>query len=325
MKLPNIIIAAAVAIGAAIGAPAGASAQYPERTITIIVPFPAGSTSDLIPRLLGPLAAKTLGTSVVIENQPGANGSVGAARVAKAEPDGYTLLTVTTGVLAINQWIYAKPLYSPERDFAPILNVASTPNILVVNQSVNASTLQELVALAKAKPGSLSFASAGFGSTSHICGEALKVAGEIDLVHVPYQGPAPAIQDVLGGRVSMICDNLSNVVQYVQSGTLKPIAVTAKERSPQLPNVPTSQEAGYPDVEAGIWYGIVAPARTPKEIIDKLNGAFTKALRDPGVGAKLEGLGMKVSGQEPEAFKEFIAQESGRMKNIVTRSGARIE
>jgi tripartite-type tricarboxylate transporter receptor subunit TctC len=324
MKLSRIIAGIATVAVCALGTTA-TLAEYPERNITIVVPFPAGSTSDLIPRLLGPIVAKSLGTSVVIENQPGANGSVGAARVAKAEPDGYTLLTVTTGVAAINQWIYAKPLYSSERDFAPIVNAASTPNILVVNPSVKASTLEELVALAKAKPGSFSFASAGFGSTSHLCGEALKVAGKIDLVHVPYQGPAPAIQDVLGDRVAMICDNLSNVVQYVQSGTLKAISVTAKERSPQLPNVPTSQEAGYPDVEAGIWYGIVAPARTPKEIVDKLNDAFVEALRDPAVISRLEGLGMKIIGDESEGFKRFIADESARMKNIVTQSGARIE
>jgi tripartite-type tricarboxylate transporter receptor subunit TctC len=324
MKLPRIITGIAMLAVCALKTTA-TLAEYPERNITVVVPFPAGSTSDLIPRLLGPIVAKSLGTSIVIENQPGANGSVGAARVAKAEPDGYTLLTVTTGVAAINQWIYAKPLYSPERDFAPIVNAASTPNILVVNPSVKASTLEELIALAKAKPGSLSFASAGFGSTSHLCGETLKVVGKVDLVHVPYQGPAPAIQDVLGDRVSMICDNLSNVVQYVQSGTLKAIAVTSKERSPQLPNVPTSKEAGYPDVEAGIWYGIVAPARTPKEIVDKLNYAFVQALRDPAVVARLEGLGMKIIGDEPEAFKRFIADESARMKNIVTQSGARIE
>jgi tripartite-type tricarboxylate transporter receptor subunit TctC len=234
-------------------------------------------------------------------------------------------LTVTTGVLAINQWIYAKPLYAPERDFAPIVNAASTPNILVVNPSVKATTLQELIALAKANPGSLSFASAGFGSTSHLCGEGLKVAANIDLVHVPYQGPAPAIQDLLGARVSMMCDNLSNVVQYVQGGTLKAIVVTAKERTPQLPDVPTSQEAGYPGLEAGIWYGIVAPARTPQDIIDKLNEAFVQALREPAVVARLEGLGMKPIGDKPEAFKEFIAQEAVRMKEIVTRSGARIQ
>jgi tripartite-type tricarboxylate transporter receptor subunit TctC len=324
MKLSKIIAGIATIAVCALG-PSATLADYPERNITIVVPFPAGSTSDLIPRLLGPIVAKSLGTSVVIENQPGANGSVGAARVAKAEPDGYTLLTVTTGVVAINQWIYAKPLYSPERDFAPIVNAASTPNILVVNPSVKASTLEELFALAKAKPSSLSFASAGFGSTSHLCGETLKVVGKVDFVHVPYQGPAPAIQDVLGDRVSMICDNLSNVVQYVKSGTLKAIAVTAKERSAQLPNVPTSKEAGYPAVEAGIWYGIVAPAGTPKEIVEKLNDAFVQTLRDPAVASRLEGLGMKIIGDEPDAFTRFIAEESARMKHIVTQSGARIQ
>ena len=326
MKAQKLLaVATSLIASLASGAISTAVASYPERNITIVVPFPAGSTSDLIPRVLGPVAAKSLGASIVVENQPGANGSLGAARVAKAAPDGYTLLVATTGVLAINQWIYAKPQYSPERDFAPIVNAASTPNILVVNPTVKASTLQELIALAKAQPKALSYASAGHGSTSHICGEALKVTGGVDIVHVPYQGPAPAIQDVLGGRVEMICDNLSNVVQYVQGGTLKGIAVTAKERSPQLPNVPTSQEAGYPDIEAGIWYGIVAPARTPKEIVDKLNEAFVQALRDPAVIARLEGLGLKIVGDRPEAFKEFIAQESERMKSIVTRSGARIE
>jgi tripartite-type tricarboxylate transporter receptor subunit TctC len=316
--------AALIVISVLIGELPATAASYPERSISIVVPFPPGSTSDLIPRLLGPIVAKSLGATVVIENVGGANGSVGAARVARSAPDGHTLLLATTGVLAINQWIYAKPQYSPEKDFAPVANLASTPNVLVVSPSVNASTLPELVALARSRPGFLSFASAGFGSTSHICGEALKVAGGVDLVHVPYQGPAPAIKDVLADRVSMICDNLSNVLPYIQSGTLKPIALTAKERSTQVADVPTSQEAGFPEIEAGIWYGIVAPAGTPKETVDKLNEAFAQALRDPDVIARLQALGLKIVADGPEAFKEFIAQESDRMKRIVERSGARI-
>lgn len=301
-----------------------AAAEYPDKPIVIVVPFPAGSTSDLIPRVLGPVVSKALGVPVVVENRPGANGSIGATRVATTSPDGYTLLLGTTGVLAINQWIYAKPQYSPDKDFAPIINVAATPNVIVVNPSVKANTLQELVAEAKAQPGAMSFASAGNGSTSHICGESLKVMGGVDLVHVPYQGPAPAIQDVLGGRVSMICDNLSNVVQYVTSGQLKAIAVTADTPSAQLPNVPTSKQAGYPDLEAGIWYGIVAPAAVPREIIEKLSKAFVEALRDPAVKTRLETLGLSVIGDSPEQFKAFIAQESARMENIVKQSKARI-
>jgi tripartite-type tricarboxylate transporter receptor subunit TctC len=326
MTIKTILIGLTYALAVALASPLpGSAAEYPERGITIVVPFPAGSTSDIIPRLLGPAVAKVLGTTVVIENQAGANGSVGAARVARAAPDGYTILLGTTGVLAINQWIYAKPQYVSEKDFAPIMNLASTPNVLVVNPSVKASTLSELIELAKAKPGSLSFASAGYGSTSHICGEALKVAGGIDLLHVPYQGPAPAIKDVLADRVSMICDNLSNVLQYVGSGTLKAVAVTAPDRSAQLPDVPTSREAGYPGVEAGIWYGLVAPASTPKDVIERLNGAFAQALRDPAATSKLEAIGLKVIGDKPDAFREFIHGESERMKSTVQRSGAAIQ
>lgn len=322
-KLKTVISACAASLLTFAVLPATA-ADFPDRPITIVVPFPAGSTSDMIPRLVGPLVAKSLGGTVVVENKPGANGSIGAARVATSDPDGYTLLLGTTGVFAINQWIYEKPQYSPEKDFAPITNAASTPNMIVVNPSVQAKTLKELVALAKAQPGKLSFASAGNGSTSHLCGEALKVLAGIDIVHVPYKGPAPAIQDVLSGQVSMICDNFSNVVEHARSGSLRPIVITAKTPMPQLPDVPTAPQAGLPDLEAGIWYGFAAPAATPKPIIEKLNKAFVDALRDPAVTARLEGLGMKVIADRPDEFKAFIASELARMQNIVKKSNAKI-
>ncbi len=323
MSLKRNLAAIAGLLVAVLGGPV-AAADYPDKPITIVVPFPAGSSSDMIPRLLGPLLTKSLGVPVVIENRPGANGSIGAARVASAAPDGYTLLLATTGVLAINQWIYAKPLYSPERDFTPIVNAAATPNMIVVNPAVKASTLAELIALAKAQPGTLTFASAGNGSTSHICGEGLKVLAGIEIVHVPYQGPAPALQDVLGNRVSMICDNFSNVVEQVRSGNLKAIAVTAKKRTDQLPDVPTAPEAGLPELEAGIWYGFVAPAATPADIIAKLNAAFVDALRDPAVVSRLQGIGLSIVADKPEEFKRFIAQESARMETIVRQSRAQI-
>jgi tripartite-type tricarboxylate transporter receptor subunit TctC len=317
-------ILAALLSTASVAMPCAKAAEFPDKPITIVVPFPAGSTSDTIPRMVGPLISKSLGVPVVIENRGGANGSLGAARVASSTADGYTLLLATTGVLAINQWIYDKPIYHPERDFAPIANAASTPNIIVVNPSVQASSLKELVSLAKAEPGKLTFASAGNGSTSHICGETLKVLEGIDIVHVPYQGPAPAIQDVLGGRVSMICDNLSNVVQQVQSGTLKPIVVTATAPSKQLPEVPTSAQAGSPDLLAGIWYGFVAPSATPKDVIEKLNKAIVEALRDPSVKDRLEGIGLTVIADKPDEFGAFIAKESARMEGIVKRANAKI-
>jgi tripartite-type tricarboxylate transporter receptor subunit TctC len=322
MKWTTFILAALLS-SASLAAGAEA-AGFPDKTITIVVPFPAGSTSDTIPRLVGPLMSKSLGVPVIIENRGGANGSIGAARVASSAADGYTLLLATTGVLAINQWIYEKPAYNAGKDFVPIANAASTPNIIVVDPSVKASSLKELVSLAKAQPGKLTFASAGNGSTSHLCGETLKALEDIDIVHIPYQGPAPAIQDVLGGRVSMICDNLSNVVQQVQSGTLKPIIVTAREPSKQLPDVPTSLQAGSPDLLAGIWYGFVTPAATPKDAVEKLNKAIVEALRDPSVSARLEGLGLTVIADKPDEFGAFIAKESARMESIVKRANAKI-
>lgn len=302
-----------------------ASAAFPDKPITIIAPFPAGSTSDLIPRLVAPLVSRQLGVPVIIQNQAGANGSLGAAAVARAAPDGQTLLLGTTGVLAINQWIYAKPQYLPERDFAPVIDAAATPNVLVVNPAVKANTMKELVALSKAEPGRLSYASAGNGSTSHLCGEELKHTAGADLVHVPYKGPAPAALDLLGGSVMVMCDNLSNVLEYIHQGRLRALAVTGPNRSPLLPNVPTSAEAGFPEVQAGIWYGFVAPAGTPKEVVDKLNAAIANALHDPTVKKRLDTLGLSIVADKPEAFGQFIAQESARMKKVVAVSGARVD
>ena len=315
----NLIVASVLSLASL------AASAFPEKQITIVTPFPAGSTSDMIPRLVAPYVSKTLGVPVIVENRPGANGSLGAAHVARAPADGHTILLGTTGVLAINQWVYAKPQYQPEKDFTPVTNAASTPNLLVVHPSVKAGTLEELVATAKAEPGRLSYASAGNGSTSHLCGEMLRTTGGAHLVHVPYKGPAPASQDLLGGSVSMMCDNFSNVVNHVQQGKLKAIVITGPKRSPLLPNVPTSAEAGYPEVQAGIWYGFVAPAATPKVAVEKLNAAFVQALREPSVKERLEGLGLSVIGDKPEEFKEFIARESARMKKVVTASGARID
>ncbi|MET0967741.1 MAG: tripartite tricarboxylate transporter substrate binding protein [Tardiphaga sp.] len=318
------LVAAALLSSAALLAPAAQAAGFPEKMITIVVPYPAGSTADAIPRQVAPLISKALGVTVIIENRGGANGSIGAARVAVSPADGYTNLLATTGMLAINPWIYDKPAYNAQKDFTPITNGASTPNILVVNPQVKATTLKELIALAKADPGKLTFASAGIGSTSHLCGETLKVLEGVDAVHIPYQGAAPALQDVIGGQVSMMCDNLSNVVEQVNSGALRPIVVTATEPSKQLPNVPTSTQAGSPDLLAGNWYGFVAPSATPKDVVEKLNKTFVDALRDPTVSARLEALGLTVIADQPDAYAGTIAKDSARMEDIVKRAKAKI-
>ncbi len=301
------------------------AADFPQKPITIVTPFPAGSSSDLIPRLIAPLMSRSLGVPVIVDNKPGANGSLGAFAVANSAADGYVVLLGTTGVLSINQWIYKKPRYLPERDFAPIINAASTPNLLVVNPRVSAGNLKELIALAKAEPGKLNYASAGNGSTSHSCGEVLKHTAGIDIVHVPYKGPAPAIQDVLGGQVSMMCDNFSNVMHYVQAGKLKAIAITDEKRNTLLPQVPTTSEQGFAQVQAGNWYGFVAPAATPKSIVETLNAAMGDALKDPDVNKRLADLGLSANPGTPDAFRQLIAQDAMRMKDIVAASGAKLE
>ena len=298
------------------------ASDYPNKPITILTPFPPGSTSDLIPRLVAQVMAKSMGVSVLVENRPGANGSIGAIKVASSPADGYTILLATTGVLAINQWVYPKLAYSPSKDFDPVINAAATPNMIVVHPSVKAENLNELIALAKSQPGTLSFASAGNGSTSHLCGETLKATAGIDIVHIPYQGPAPAIQDVLGGRVGMICDNFSNVIQHVRAGRLKAIVITSREKSLKITDIPTSADAGMPDLEAGIWYGFVAPVGTPKEIINRLNVEFAKALQEPDVTQKLDAIGLKIIADQPDEFRRFIAKEAARMQKVVKATGA---
>jgi tripartite-type tricarboxylate transporter receptor subunit TctC len=295
------------------------------KTIVITVPFPPGSTSDLIPRLIAPEISKSIGSTVITENKPGVNGSIGAVKVAKSNADGSSLLLATTGVLAINPWIYPKLNYNPEKDFEPVINIASTPNVLVINPKINVNNIRELIALSKASPGTLTFASAGNGSTSHLCGESLKRYSGIDMTHIPYQGPAPALQDVLAGQVSMICDNFSNVVQYIRSGRLKALFIAGKERHPQAMNIPSAVEVGLPDVEAGIWYGIVAPAGTPKSTIDSINIEVSKALKDPLVKEKLESLGLKIIADKPQDFSAQISKDSIRFQKDIKLSGISLQ
>ena len=301
-----------------------AQAALPQ-TIVITIPFPPGSTSDLIPRLIAPVMSKSIGNTIITENKPGANGSIGAIKVAKSTADGSALLLVTTGVLAINPWIYPKLGYSPEKDFEPVINIASTPNVLVINPKINANNIRELVSLSKSSPGTLTFASAGNGSTSHLCGENLKRYSGIDMTHIPYQGPAPAIQDVLGGQVSMICDNFSNVIQHIRAGRLKALFIASKERHPHANDIPSSLEVGLPDVIAGIWYGVVAPTGTPKSIVASLNAEFSKALKDSAVKTRLESLGLKIIADKPQEFNAQISNDSIRFQKEIKFSGISIE
>ncbi len=298
---------------------------FPARQISIVVPYSPGSTSDLIPRAIAPQLSQSMGVPVIVENRPGAGGNLGAALVAKGEASGHTVLMAPSAILATNQWLYKDLQYDPQKDLVPVINAAATPNMMVVHPTLAVSSLNELITLAKARPGSLSFASGGNGTTSHLCGELLKTTARVDLLHVPYKGPAPAMQDLLAGRVPLMCDNFSNVITHVRSGRLRPLALTALKRHPQAPEVPTADESGLPGFEVSVWYGFAAQAATPKPVVQKLNAEIAKALRNPQVAERLDSLGLAIVADSPEDFARFVAVESDKMRKLVQASGARVD
>lgn len=293
--------------------------------VTIVVPFPPGSTADLLPRVLTPVLSQSMGVPVIVDNRPGASGSIGAGFVAKAEPSGHTLLMAPTVVLAVNPWLYKDLPYDPEKDFAPITNAAGTPNVWVANPEFSAKSIQDLVALAKAKPGTIGYASGGSGTSMHFCGAALKSAAGVDLVHIPYKGPGPALKDVVAGQVPVMCDNLSNVLPQVRAGRLRALAITAKTRNPLLPDVPTAAEAGLKDYEFGVWYSFVAPAKTPKPVIARLNAEIVRALHAPEVATRLGDLGLVIVADSPEHFGSFVSAESAAAHRFVQAYGVKVE
>jgi len=304
----------------------GAIAQgFPSRQITIIVPFAPGSTSDLLPRAISPLMSQSMGVAVIVDNRPGAGGSVGAAVVAKGEASGHLLLMAPSVVLATSQWLYKDLPYNPQKDLTPVTNAATTPNMWVAHASVPVQAMNDVIALAKTKAGALNYASGGNGSTSHLCGELLKAIAHVDLVHVPYKGPAPALQDVLAGRVPLMCDNFSNVIPHVRAARLRAIAVTALQRHPQAPDVPTADESGLPGFEINVWYGFAVQSATPKPVVQKLHDEIVKALRNPALAGRLDSLGLTVVGDTPEEFARFVAAESEKMRRLVHASGAKVE
>jgi tripartite-type tricarboxylate transporter receptor subunit TctC len=303
----------------------GFAQTFPVRTVTIMVPFPPGSSSDLIPRALAPLMSQSMGVPVIVENRPGAGGNVGAALVARGDASGHQVLMAPSAILATNQWLYKEPGYDPQKDLTPVINAATTPNVWVAHPDTPVKTIRDVVTQAKAKPGALAFASGGNGTTSHLCGELLKTTAKVDLLHVPYKGPAPALQDVIAGRVPLMCDNFSNVITHVRSGRLKAVALTAMTRHPQAPELPTANESGLPGFEVGVWYGFAVPAATPRPVVQKLNAEIAKALRDPKVGERLEQLGLAVVADSPEHFAAFVAAESEKMRRLVQVSGARVD
>jgi tripartite-type tricarboxylate transporter receptor subunit TctC len=301
--------------------PALAAAQeFPARPIKLIVPFPAGGPNDIIARIVGQRMSELTKQPVIIDNRGGQSGALGTDVVAKANPDGYTIGIVNCGALAINQSM-EKVAYETLRDLAPVTLVVTVPEMLVVASNVPAKNMSELVALAKAQPGKLNFASTGPGSLPHLAGELLKLTAGIDTVHVPYRGAAPAITDLLGQQVQMTFLDLPAILPHIKSGALKPIALGTKVRAPTAPDVPTTVEVGMPELMIENWYGMIAPAGTPPAIIAALNKITVSALADAGVKEKLAEQGLTTVGDSPEQFRAFIASETAKWAKVIKDAG----
>ena len=320
------VLAAALAVAGGL-APALAAdpvADYPSRPIRIVVPFAAGGPSDIMARTLAQKLTLAWGQPVVVDNRTGAAGIIGADAVAKSAPDGYTLLQAQVGD-TISLSLYSKLPYNFEKDFAPITLAGLTPFILVAHPSVPARDLRELIALAKAKPGTLSFGSSGAGTASHLAGELLKSSAGIDITLVPYKGQAPATGDLLGGQISMMFNNPVTSLAHVKTGKLRALAVSTGKRFSQLPEVPTVAESGLPGFDVGFWLGALAPAGTPRPIVDKLNAAMVKALREPDVVERLAGLGVEIVGNSPDEFARVIRADIVKWAKVVKDSGAKAD
>src|SRR5713101_5095413 len=301
--------------------PALAAAQdYPTKPIKLIVPFPPGGPNDIIARVVGQRMSELTRQPVVIDNRGGQAGVLGTDAVAKSNPDGYTIGIVSASGLAISPTM-EKVAYDVAKDFAPITLVVTVPEMLVVAGNVPANNMAELVALAKAQPGKLNFASAGVGGLPHLAGELFKLTAKIDVVHVPYRGATPAINDLLGQQVQMTFLDLPVILPQIKAGTLRPIALGAKERAPTAPDVPTTAEVGMPDLLIENWYGMVAPAATPPAIVATMNRVANEAMSDPSVKEKMADQGLTLAGDSPEHFRGFIDSETKKWANVIKEAG----
>jgi tripartite-type tricarboxylate transporter receptor subunit TctC len=322
----SLLVASSLAAAAAASAQptTATAATYPNKPIHIVVTFSTGGAPDILARLIGERLAVVWGQTVIIDNKPGAGGNTGADSVAKAPPDGHAIVVGTVGTHAINAALYPKMPYDTVKDFAPVTLLATTPNMLVVNNNVPAKTLKEFIALGK-KEGKMSFASSGSGTSIHVSGELFKTMTGIDMEHIPYKGRATAIPDLLGGRVTMMFDNMPSSLPLVREGKLRALGVTSAKRSAAAPDIPTIAEAGLPGFEAVSWFALFVPAGTPKPIIDKLQAEVKRTLELPGVGKRLAEIGLDPVGSTPEELAAYQATEIVKWAKVVKDSGAKAE
>ena len=313
----------AVALGASLLTAVAAYAQgYPDRPIRIIVPYAAGGAVDIVARTVGQPLGEALKQAVIVDNRPGASANIGMELAAKAAPNGYTLLMASNGI-ATNMALFANLAFDGRRDFAAIAKIGYAPLVIAVPAASPAKSLKELIAMAKAEPGKLTYASAGNGSSGHLAGELLKSTAKIDVLHVPYKGGAPAITDLLGERISFMVINPVEVIPHIRAGRLHALAVASDKRFALLPDVPTAAEAGLPGYEATVWWGLVVPSAAPGEIVRQLNGETNKALANPAIASKLSELGVVVTPGTPEEFAAFISSQTEIWSGVIKSAGIR--
>ena len=305
--------------------PSAFGQTYPSKPIRIICPFPPGGAVDIASRAIADALTKTMGQSVIVENRAGAGGNLGGEIAAKSPPDGYTLFMTTSGIQAINPALYAKMNYDPNKDFVPVVALVSLDNVLVMHPSVRVSSVKELIDLAKAQPGMISGASSGSGTSIHMSLEMFKHLTGTDILHIPYKGSAPAVADLLGGQVNIMFDNIPSSLPHIKAGKLHAIATTGAKRSSTLPDLPTVAETGVPGYESGVWFGLVAPTGTPKDIIAKLNAEALKAVKLPDYQKRMNDLGYEIIAGSPEQMAERIKGEIARWGPVVKASGAKVE
>ena len=312
-------------VTASLGLPDARAQSYPDRPIRLVVPFPAGGTTDIVARVVSEHVSRRLGQQMIVENRPGAGGNTGTELVKRAAPDGYTLSLCTIGTCAINSSIYPSTGYDVQKDFVPVVVIGGVVNVLAVNPQVPARTVQELVRLAKSKPDALTYASSGYGGSPHLCGELLKDRAGVEITHVPYKGSAPAIVDLRGGQVDLFFDNSPSILPHVKNGPLRALATTGSVRSKALPNVPTMEEAGFPGFVIEPWWGVLAPAKTPPAIVARLNQAINEILKDPAVVRRFAEVDLNIWGGPPERLGNLIKSETARWGKLVRERNIRAE
>jgi tripartite-type tricarboxylate transporter receptor subunit TctC len=318
----RILVALALALGIVLEA---AAQPYPAKSIRFIVPFPPGGSADILARAIGQKAGEGLGQSFVVENRPGAGTAIGAEALAKSAPDGYAIMIGTVSSHAINPALNPKLPFDPVKDFTPISLVASIPFAMVVHPSVPAKTVQEFVELARARPGTLNYSSAGSGTSNHLAGELLRSMTGIDIVHIPYKGSAPALNDLIAGQVSMMFDLVLTATPHVRSGAVRGLAVTGAQRSSALPGLPTVAESGIPGYEVSAWFGIFAPAGVPQPVVQRLNAEFVKALQQPDLRQRLASQGAEPLTSTPAEFSAYLASEIDKWAKVVKAAGMKAD